>query len=59
LFKEERADLGQWLAEREWAVTTIEGLDLMRRFDRMPADHLMDLAPRSVFIEGRLQPSGH
>jgi methyltransferase (TIGR00027 family) len=54
LFKEERADLRQWLAGHDWAVTTIEGLDLMRRFNRMPADHLMDLAPRSVFIEGRL-----
>lgn len=53
LFKEERADLQQWLADRDWAVTAIEGLELMRRFDRMPADHLMELAPRSVFIEGR------
>jgi methyltransferase (TIGR00027 family) len=51
LFKEERADLRQWLADRGWPVTAIEGLDLMRRFDRMPPDHLMDLAPRSVFIE--------
>jgi len=54
LFKEERADLGQWLADRDWEVTTIDGLDLMRRFDRMPADDLMELAPRSVFIEGHL-----
>jgi methyltransferase (TIGR00027 family) len=54
LFKEERADLRQWLAAHDWAVTAIDGLDLMRRFNRMPPDHLMDLAPRSVFIEGRL-----
>ena len=58
LFKEERADLQQWLADRDWSVTAIEGLELMRHFDRMPADHLMELAPRSVFIEGRLHPSG-
>jgi methyltransferase (TIGR00027 family) len=56
LFKEERADVQQWLADRDWAVTAIEGLELMRRFDRMPPDHLMELAPRSVFIEGRLHP---
>jgi methyltransferase (TIGR00027 family) len=54
LFSEERADLRQWLTDRDWAVTAVEGLDLMRRYDRMPADHLIDLAPRSVFIEGRL-----
>ena len=54
LFTEERADLRQWLTDRDWTVNSIEGLDLMRRFDRMPDEHLMDLAPRSVFIEGRL-----
>jgi methyltransferase (TIGR00027 family) len=58
LFKEERADVQQWLADRDWSVTAIEGLELMRHFDRMPADHLMELVPRSVFIEGRLHPSG-
>jgi hypothetical protein len=46
------------LADRDWSVTAIEGLELMRHFDRMPADHLMELVPRSVFIEGRLHPSG-
>jgi methyltransferase (TIGR00027 family) len=54
LFSEERADLRQWLTSRDWAVTLIEALDLLRRYNRMPADDLMDLAPRSVFIEGRL-----
>jgi methyltransferase (TIGR00027 family) len=54
LFSEDRADLRRWLTDRDWAVTAIEGLDLMRRFDRMPDDHLIDLAPRSVFVEGRL-----
>jgi methyltransferase (TIGR00027 family) len=54
LFSEERADVRRWLTDRDWAASAIEGLDLMRRFDRMPAEHLMDLAPRSVFIEGRL-----
>lgn len=56
LFHEDRADVGLWLAARDWAVTTIDALDLMRRFDRMPDDDLRDLAPRSVFIEGRLTP---
>ena len=54
LFSEERADLQHWLTGRDWAVTAIEALDLMRRYNRTPADDLMDLAPRSVFIEGRL-----
>jgi methyltransferase (TIGR00027 family) len=54
LFAEERADLRQWLTDRDWSVSAIEGLDLMRRFDRMPDEHLMDLAPRSVFLEARL-----
>jgi methyltransferase (TIGR00027 family) len=54
LFGEERADLRQWLIGRDWAVTVIEALDLMRRYNRTPADDLKDLAPRSVFIEARL-----
>ena len=54
LFSEERADLRHWLADRDWAVTAIEALDLMRRFDRMPDANLMDLAPRSLFVEARL-----
>jgi hypothetical protein len=29
-------------------------LNLMQRYDRPPDDDLKDLAPRSVFIEGRL-----
>jgi methyltransferase (TIGR00027 family) len=53
-FTEERTDLRQWLTERGWAVTAIEALNLMQRYDRPPDDGLKDLAPRSVFIEGRL-----
>jgi len=53
-FIEERTDLRQWLTERGWAVTAIEALNLMQRYDRPPDDDLKDLAPRSVFIEGRL-----
>ena len=53
-FIEERTDLRQWLTERGWAVTAIEALNLMQRYDRPPDDGLKDLAPRSVFIEGRL-----
>ncbi len=54
MFSEERADLQQWLTGRDWAVTAIEALDLMQRYNRMPDDDLKDLTPRSVFIEGRL-----
>ena len=54
LFKEERADIRVWLADRDWAVTEIEALDLMRRFDRMPDAALAGMNPRSVFVEGRL-----
>jgi methyltransferase (TIGR00027 family) len=53
-FIEERTDLRQWLTERGWAVTVIEALNLMQRYDRPPDSDLKDLAPRSVFIEGRL-----
>jgi methyltransferase (TIGR00027 family) len=54
LFKEERADVGRWLTDRDWTVTATEALDLMRRFDRMPEEALADMAPRGVFVEGRL-----
>jgi len=54
LFSGERTELQQWLTGRDWAVTVIETLDLMRRYNRMPDDELMDLAPRSVFVEARL-----
>lgn len=53
-FIEERTDLAQWLAEHGWAVTGIEAPKLMERYDRPPAADLADLAPRSVFIAGRL-----
>jgi methyltransferase (TIGR00027 family) len=53
-FIEERTELRQWLTERGWAVTAIEALNLMQRYDRPPDSDLKDLAPRSVFIEGRL-----
>ncbi|HME79828.1 MAG TPA: SAM-dependent methyltransferase [Mycobacterium sp.] len=53
-FIEERTDLTQWLAERGWAVTTIEAPKLMERYDRAPEADQENLAPRSVFIEGRL-----
>lgn len=53
-FLEQRTDLRHWLTERGWAITAIEALNLMQRYDRPPHDDLKDLAPRSVFIEGRL-----
>jgi methyltransferase (TIGR00027 family) len=52
-FIEERTDLTEWLTERGWEVTAIEALPLMERYDRAPAGDEEDLAPRSVFIEGR------
>ena len=54
LFMEERTDLRRWLTERGWAVTAIETLNLMQRYDRPPEHAVKDLAPRNVFIEGRL-----
>jgi methyltransferase (TIGR00027 family) len=54
LFMEERTDLRPWLTERGWAVTAIETLNLMQRYDRPPGGDLKDLTPRNVFIEGRL-----
>jgi hypothetical protein len=41
-----RTDLTQWLAERGWAVTAIEALKLMERYDRPPEGDLANLAPR-------------
>jgi methyltransferase (TIGR00027 family) len=54
LVMEERTDLRPWLTERGWAVTAIETLNLMQRYDRPPDPSMKDLAPRNVFIEGRL-----
>ncbi len=53
-FIEERTDLRRWLTERGWAVTVIEALNLMQRYDRPPDIDHEERAPRSVFIEGRL-----
>jgi methyltransferase (TIGR00027 family) len=53
-FIEERTDLMAWLGERGWAITAIEAPKLMERYDRLPAPELEGLAPRGVFIEGRL-----
>jgi O-methyltransferase involved in polyketide biosynthesis len=56
-FIEERTDLDRWLTERGWKVSAIEALKLMHHYDRPPEGperYVEDLAPRSVFIEGRL-----
>jgi methyltransferase (TIGR00027 family) len=45
------------LEKRGWAVTAIDELDLMERYDRPPEGGVANLAPRSVFIEARL--NGH
>ncbi|MGB7165168.1 MAG: hypothetical protein WBD70_18845 [Mycobacterium sp.] len=44
-FIEERTDLRRWLTERDWAVTVIEALNLMRRYDRPPDINHKELAP--------------
>jgi methyltransferase (TIGR00027 family) len=54
LFLEERTDLKKWMTDRGWAVTAIETLNLMQRYDRPPDHEIKDLAPRNLFIEGRL-----
>lgn len=54
LFLEERTDVQKWLTDRGWAVTTIETLNLMQRYDRPPEREIKDLTPRNLFIEGRL-----
>jgi methyltransferase (TIGR00027 family) len=51
---EERTDLTEWLTERGWVATAIEALGLMERYGRPWNGDDEDLAPRSVFIEGRL-----
>jgi O-methyltransferase involved in polyketide biosynthesis len=56
-FIEERTDLTEWLATRGWVVTAIQSLDLMERYGRAPEGELAELAPRNVFIEGRLNTS--
>src|SRR6202012_1137429 len=53
LFMEERTDLQKWLTERGWAVTAIATLNLMQRYDRPPGHDMQDLAPRTVFSQGR------
>jgi methyltransferase (TIGR00027 family) len=53
-YLEERTDLTQWLTERRWKVRAIETMKVMQRYDRSPEGDLKDLAPRSVFIEARL-----
>jgi O-methyltransferase involved in polyketide biosynthesis len=40
--------------QRGWEVTAIEARKLMERYDRPPEGDLANVAPRSVFIEGRL-----
>jgi methyltransferase (TIGR00027 family) len=57
-FTEERTDLRRWLTERGWAVTATEALKLMDHYGRPPDRDVEDLAPRSVFIEGRLNMTG-
>jgi methyltransferase (TIGR00027 family) len=54
-FIEERTDLELCLTERGWQVSAIEALNLRHRYHRPPENDIEDLAPRSVFIEGRLR----
>jgi len=50
-YSEERADVGQWLAEHGWHVDAVAAGDLMQRLGRA-ADDTEDASPRTVFIEG-------
>jgi O-methyltransferase involved in polyketide biosynthesis len=54
LYLEKRTDLPKWMTDHGWAVTAIETLNLMQRYDRPPENSIKDLAPRNLFIEGRL-----
>lgn len=51
---EKRTDLANWLSRRGWEVTAIEALDLMAHYGRPAPEELIDITPRSLFIDGRL-----
>jgi methyltransferase (TIGR00027 family) len=51
-FVEERPDVGDWLSEHGWEVTSFEAAGLMTRYGRSPLD-AGAATPRTVFVEGK------
>ena len=51
---EDRTDVADWLTEHNWAVSSVESIDLMTRYGRWTAGQDDATAPRTVFIEGHL-----
>ena len=50
-YLEPRKDVGEWLQERGWEVSTIGSGDLMTRYHRPVPIEAGDAAPESMFIE--------
>jgi methyltransferase (TIGR00027 family) len=53
-YLEDRADVGDWLSERGWEVTSVEAAELMTRYGRCKPGEVMETTPRTVFVEGHL-----
>jgi methyltransferase (TIGR00027 family) len=51
---EDRTDVGEWLSERGWEVTSVQAAELMTRYGRYKPGEVMDTTPRTVFVEGHL-----
>ena len=51
---EDRTDVADWLTEHNWQVSSVEAPELMDRYARSPQDDLEAVAPRTVFVEGKL-----
>lgn len=53
-FVEERTDVADWLTEHGWDVTSFNAAELMTRYGRCGPDDADTVAPRTVFVEGKL-----
>ena len=51
-FIEDRADVGEWLMERGWRVSSEDAGILMERYSRPPSSDSDATTPRTVFVEG-------
>lgn len=51
---EDRTDVADWLTAHNWQVSSVESLELMRRYGRCEPDQEDAAMPRTVFIEGHL-----
>ena len=54
---EDRTDVADWLTEHNWEVSAVETLDLMTRYGRCGSGQDDAIAPRTVFLDGRLSAS--